>query len=73
MFKFVNWEELSEDLFLSDVILLTLKERIWVFLTLSQLDHNVKYMMESWRTKNLTHFKFTTLKHGNVKTRHGRF
>ena len=42
MFKFVSWEELSENLFLGDLILLTLKEPIWVFLTLSQLEHNVK-------------------------------
>ena len=42
MFKFVSWEELNENLFLGDLILLTLKEPIWVFLTLSQLEHNVK-------------------------------
>ena len=42
MFKSVSWEELSENLFLGDLILLTLKEPIWVFLTLSQLEHNVK-------------------------------
>ena len=42
MFKFVSWEELSENLFLGDLILLTLKEPIRVFLTLSQLEHNVK-------------------------------
>ena len=42
MLKFVSWEELSENLFLGDIILLTLKEPIWVFLTLSQLEHNVK-------------------------------
>ena len=42
MFKFVSWEELSENIFLGDIILVTLKEPIWVFLILSQLEHNVK-------------------------------